>query len=107
MDDAAENAELVSRIASRDPGARDAEAELCRRFAPRAQLYGRRHLRDADGARDLAPATGEILVACQRHFGEISRTIVFEVRTREASGVTQKSTFAIPHVFEMDTAAPR
>jgi hypothetical protein len=46
------------------------------------------------------PATGEILVACQRHFGEIERTILFEVRQRDSSGATQVSHFAIPHVFE-------
>ena len=56
MDDAAENTELVRQIASRGPGARDAEATLCRRFASRAQLYGQKHLRNADGARDLAQA---------------------------------------------------
>jgi hypothetical protein len=44
--------------------------------------------------------TGEILVACQRHLGEISCTIVFEVRARDSSGATKVSTFAIPHVFE-------
>jgi RNA polymerase sigma-70 factor (ECF subfamily) len=54
MDDAAENAELVRRIASRGEGARDAEAELCRRFVPRAQRYGRKHLGTDDRARDLA-----------------------------------------------------
>ena len=46
--------ELVRRISTRDPGAHEAEAELCRRFAPRARLYGLRHLRDDDRARDLA-----------------------------------------------------
>lgn len=46
------------------------------------------------------PSTGEILVACQRHFGEFNRTIVFEVHVREASGATQVSRFAIPHFFE-------
>lgn len=56
MDDAAENAELVRRIASRDGTSRDAEATLCARFGPRAQLYGRKHLRDEDRARDLAQA---------------------------------------------------
>jgi len=45
--------ELVRRIAS-GQGARDAEAELCRRFLGRARLYGLRHLRDDDRARDLA-----------------------------------------------------
>jgi RNA polymerase sigma-70 factor, ECF subfamily len=32
---------------------REAEAELCRRFAPRIRLYGLKHLRDEDKARDL------------------------------------------------------
>ena len=31
-----------------------AEAELYRRFAPRVRLYGLRHLRDEDEARDLS-----------------------------------------------------
>ena len=56
MDDPAENAELVRRIASRDLGARAAEAALCTRFAPRARLYGQKHLRNAELARDLAQA---------------------------------------------------
>jgi RNA polymerase sigma-70 factor, ECF subfamily len=30
-----------------------AEAELCRRFAPRVRLYGLKHLRDEERARDL------------------------------------------------------
>jgi RNA polymerase sigma-70 factor (ECF subfamily) len=37
-------------------GAREAEAELCRRFAPRVRLYGLKHLRDEDRARDLVQA---------------------------------------------------
>jgi RNA polymerase sigma-70 factor (ECF subfamily) len=46
--------ELVDRIAShRD---RAAEAELCRRFAPRVRLYGLRHLGTEDRARDLVQA---------------------------------------------------
>ncbi len=36
------------------------EAELCRRFAPRIRLYGLKHLRDEDRARDLVQA---VLVA--------------------------------------------
>jgi len=57
MDDDAENAELVRRIAAREPRdarAREAEVALCRRFGPRAQLYGRKHLRDGERARDLS-----------------------------------------------------
>ena len=51
--DGVTDAELVGRIAAGSP---DAEAELCRRYAPRARLYGLRHLRDDDRARDLAQA---------------------------------------------------
>lgn len=45
--------ELVVRIGARDADARSAEAELCRRYAPRIRLYGIRHLRDDDRAHDL------------------------------------------------------
>jgi len=51
---ALEDSELALRIAS--AGARrdaEAEAELCRRFAPRIRLYGRRHLRSDAAAADL------------------------------------------------------
>jgi RNA polymerase sigma-70 factor, ECF subfamily len=51
----AELAELARIIASSPPGgARAAEAELCRRLAPRVRLYGLRHLRDGEAAADLA-----------------------------------------------------
>ncbi|HEY5938978.1 MAG TPA: hypothetical protein VIU61_30200, partial [Kofleriaceae bacterium] len=43
--------ELVERVAAR--GDRDAEAEVCRRFAPRIRLYGLKHLRTEDAAREL------------------------------------------------------
>jgi anti-sigma factor RsiW len=46
---------------------------------------------------------GEILVACQRHFGTHMRTIVFEVRTRVGSGTTHVARYAIPHEFEAQT----
>ena len=42
---------LARRIAS--GSAPDAEAELCRRLAPRVRLYGLRHLRDPHAAADL------------------------------------------------------
>jgi RNA polymerase sigma-70 factor (ECF subfamily) len=50
-----EDAALVRRIAAAGPD-RDAgaEAELCRRMAPRVRLYGLRHLRDTHAAADLA-----------------------------------------------------
>ena len=44
----------LARTISTGAGPSDAaETELYRRFAPRVRLYGLRHLRDDDGARDL------------------------------------------------------
>ncbi len=50
--------DLCREIAAFGGGAaaRPAEAELCRRFAPRIRLYGLRHLRDEDRARELVQA---------------------------------------------------
>jgi RNA polymerase sigma-70 factor, ECF subfamily len=44
------DAEVTQRIAA---GQRDAEAEMCRRMAPRIRLYGLRHLRSPAAADDL------------------------------------------------------
>jgi RNA polymerase sigma-70 factor (ECF subfamily) len=52
----APDAELVRAIAAGADDAPAAEAELCRRFAPRVRLYGLRHLRDEDRAADLVQA---------------------------------------------------
>lgn len=49
------DADLARSIAAAPPGgARDAEAELYRRLAPRVRLFGLRHLRDVHAAADLA-----------------------------------------------------
>src|SRR5689334_6809277 len=50
--DTTSDAELARRIMHAGQE-RAAEAELCRRFAPRVRLYGLKHLRDEDRARDL------------------------------------------------------
>jgi RNA polymerase sigma-70 factor (ECF subfamily) len=57
------DAELVRFIAAahapgsaRSVSSSHAEAELCRRFAPRIRLYGLKHLRDEERARDLVQA---------------------------------------------------
>ena len=48
------DADLARAVAARGPGSAEAaESELYRRFAPRVRLYGLRHLRDEDAARDL------------------------------------------------------
>ncbi len=44
---------LLEAIARGGVGRREAELALCRRYAPRIRLYGLRHLRDEDRARDL------------------------------------------------------
>jgi RNA polymerase sigma-70 factor (ECF subfamily) len=49
---AIDDSDLAQRIAA-PRGDAAAEAELCRRFAPRIRLYGLRHLRNAAGAADL------------------------------------------------------
>jgi RNA polymerase sigma-70 factor (ECF subfamily) len=46
----------LTRLIASEPRYIRAEAELCRRFAPRIRLYGLRHLRDEDRARDLVQA---------------------------------------------------
>lgn len=45
--------ELARAIGAGGDAGRSCEAELCRRFAPRIRLYGLRHLRDDDRAREL------------------------------------------------------
>jgi len=46
--------DLARAVCARTPGVSDAaEGELYRRFAPRVRLYGLRHLRNEDAARDL------------------------------------------------------
>ena len=55
----ASDGELARRVAAAGGGAAEAEAELCRRLAPRVRLYGLRHLRDAAAADDLVQ---EVLV---------------------------------------------
>jgi RNA polymerase sigma-70 factor, ECF subfamily len=52
-DDAATDGDLVQAICAGGTSARNAEALLCARYAPRVRLYGLRHLRDEQRARDL------------------------------------------------------
>ena len=54
---------LACHIADAAPGrARDAEAELYRRMAPRVRRYGLRHLRDAHAADDLMQHVMELTI---------------------------------------------
>jgi RNA polymerase sigma-70 factor (ECF subfamily) len=49
----ASDAALLAAIALGGAGLREAERALCRRYAPRIRLYGLRHLRDEERARDV------------------------------------------------------
>ena len=114
-------AELVRRIA-RQEGARQAEAELCRRFAPRVRLYGLRHLRSEDRAADLVQAVllgvlqaareGRIaepehvdrfVLGTCRHIAQRSRQIAARLTPTEASQLDVAIT--LPDVERVDTGA--
>ena len=51
-------------------------------------------------------ATGEVLVACQRHFSEMPPDVVFEVSVIEAGAIKSSATYVVPHIFEA-VPAPR
>jgi RNA polymerase sigma-70 factor (ECF subfamily) len=62
------DADLARRIASAPSGdARDAEAELYTRLAPRVRLYGLRHLRDEPSAADLTQQVLLMTIERLRH----------------------------------------
>jgi RNA polymerase sigma-70 factor (ECF subfamily) len=115
--------ELVRRIAQQS-GARDAEAELCRRFAPRVRLYGLRHLRNEDRAADLvqgvllavleAARAGRIEATehVDRFILGTCRNVVQRVRDREARSTPadmaelERHAGGVEHSFEqVDVAA--
>ncbi len=55
---------LAARVACASGGDREAEAEVCRRFAGRIRLYGLRHLRAESAAADLVQQV--LLLVLQR-----------------------------------------
>ncbi len=63
LEQSASDAELARRVMTTPAGrARAAEAELCRRFAPRIRLYGMRHLGDTAAADDLVQRVLEVTI---------------------------------------------
>jgi RNA polymerase sigma-70 factor (ECF subfamily) len=105
------DSDLVGRIAARDSGAAEAEAELCRRFAPRIRLYGLRHLRDEDRARDLVQGVLLTVIEAARagRIEDPARSDRFVLgtcrnlcaRVRESAARLQPME---PHAPELDTA---
>lgn len=97
VEDAADG-ELVRRIA-RAESAPEAEAELCRRFAPRIRLYGLRHLKTEDHAADLAQSVLLVVLEAARagRIRELEhverfvlgacRNLALRIRQREARSV--------------------
>ena len=70
-----DDAALARRIAAASPGQdKSAEAEICRRYAPRVRLFGQRHLRNEAAAADLAQ---EVLISVR----EIDRLGAFVLGT--------------------------
>jgi RNA polymerase sigma-70 factor, ECF subfamily len=61
----ASHAELVRCVVGAG-GNREAETELCRRFAPRVRLYGLKHLRDDERARELVQAVLVAMIEAMR-----------------------------------------
>ena len=45
-------------------------------------------------------ASGELLIACQRHFGELPHDVVFEISVIEAGIAKASATYFVPHIFE-------
>jgi RNA polymerase sigma-70 factor, ECF subfamily len=99
-------------IASRTEGSAEAaESELYRRFAPRVRLYGLRHLRDEDAARDLIQQV--MLVTIERlrdgavrdceqiasFILGVSRTVSRDLMRKERRRDRLRQEFADPHAF--------
>ena len=59
----ASDGDLARAVAAQAPGVGEAaESELYRRFAPRVRLYGLRHLRDDEDARDLSQQVMQLVI---------------------------------------------
>jgi RNA polymerase sigma-70 factor (ECF subfamily) len=108
----ASDGDLARAIAARTDAAEAAEAELYRRFAPRVRLYGLRHLRDEEAARDLMQQV--LLLAIQKlRDGAVtdpdligsfilgaSRMLSVNLKRRDRRREALQDTFLVPQAFE-------
>ena len=115
----ATDGDLARTIAAQEPGsAEHAETELYRRFARRVRLYGLRHLRDEESARDLVQQV--MLLTIQKLRGGairdadqigsfilgVSRTMAIDLKRRERRRERLRETFAVePAVAGPDDSA--
>ena len=112
--------DLARAVAARGPGeAEAAESELYRRFAPRVRLYGLRHLRDEDAARDLVQQV--MLVTIEKLRGGsvrdadqiasfvlgVSRSMAKDLKRREWRREKLLETFTVPDIVELRWETPR
>ena len=108
----ASDGDLARAVAARAPGASEAaESELYRRFAPRVRLYGLRHLRDEESARDLAQQVMLLTIEKLRQ-GDVrdpdaiasfvlssSRTMAMAARRTDARRARLREAFLAPDAF--------
>jgi hypothetical protein len=45
------------------------------------------------------PISGEILIACQKHFATYPPNVVFEVRAEIAGGEARRGRYVVPHLY--------
>ena len=115
----ATDGDLARAIAAREQESADhAEMELYRRFAPRVRLYGLRHLRDEESARDLVQQVMLLTIEKLRagalrdadQIGSfilgVSRTMTIDLKRRERRRERLRDRFAIePAVAGFDDSA--
>lgn len=109
----ASDGDLAREVAACEPGSGEAaESELYRRFAPRVRLYGLRHLRDEDAARDLVQQVMLVTIAKLRAGSVrdadqiasfvlgVSRTMAKDLKRREWRREKLRDAFMIPGMVE-------
>lgn len=92
----AEDGVLLMAIARGGQGRRDAERALCRRYGPRIRLYGLRHLRDEDRARDLVQTVllGVLQAAREGRVREPGQLVRFVLGTCRNTALRMRETDA-------------
>jgi RNA polymerase sigma-70 factor (ECF subfamily) len=113
------DADLARAISEQVPGsAQDAETDLYRRFAPRVRLYGLRHLRDEDAARDLVQQVMLLTIEKLRdgsvrdveQIGSfilgVSRTMAIDLKRRERRRERLREAFIVNAIVESHGEPP-
>src|SRR5262245_18515406 len=115
----ASDGDLARAISAQTPGECEAaESELYRRFAPRVRLYGLRHLRDEESARDLMQQVMLVTIEKLRR-GEVrdpdqiasfvlgtSRTMAIAVRRKDVRRARLNDVFAHHQIVRSEDVTP-